>query len=406
MSISMNFTAFSNSIYENSKFIFPMVVDTAIKFGLQDQRIGRIVGGISLVACGLQLFRASGVKTDTLQSWLGTNENQDSKVNDSKKALKQLGIAAVGLSTTCFGIYNVAMGVAELITPASFYLVCHDNKPKNDIKTGHPLPRLGVVNADSGEYIEVKIDENNPLRHSKDLESLVSQGGNKFITCESKGRCFNFELKQDKAGLEAVYKSQFSLPVPSDRFYNIEGIALKNEDSKICWSHRGGIKEGEEPWTRCASIDMKTGDVGLFVEQQMEDPFAIKNRLNRAIADHAVGSKTGADYFIGTIDTEGSEGIEAVDEEPYSILYTNYQCLKRFLGEKMEALYINPEETQAVIATDNEEAGSKICKYGLESGEFSCKDVRKGEEYAIGGIAPIKIGFKFLGYKFFKGLFS
>jgi hypothetical protein len=310
-------------------------------------------------------------------------------------SMMRYGVATAGFVAAAIVVRALVLRVMENYSKKSedtLYLVCHDNKPDFEQKLGRPLPRLGVVDIETGKYSQVLLN-NSTLAKAKDLESLKWVKKNEYLTCESKGNCFHFSINKDQTGeYSATVHKEFKLPVPTHKFYNIEGIALKGaENSEICWSHRGGIFAGEEPWTRCASFDLEKGEVGKFTEQQVDDPFGVPNRLNRAISDQAIGEKTGKDYFIATIDTEGSEGIAATEDAAYSFLYTKDECLKIFPGDKVEALHINAEETSAVIATDNEAAGSKVCTVSLIQGDSKCVDVRAGEEYGVGGIAPLKL---------------
>lgn len=376
----------------------PVLVDTTIQAGFQDSRIGKIVGGVGLIASGVSSIVGSGMPK-MIKSWyqnvkLSEPSIQNLTQESSSKKCLRWGVAAVGLAATCYGVYNVALGIMELTSPETnqdkLFLVCHDNKPKLEQKLGRTLPRLAVVDSETGEYHEVHLN-NNPLSKAKDLESLKWIKQNEYLTCESKGTCFQFSVsKNGTSEYSATVLKQFKLAIPN-KFYNIESIALKGpENSEICWSHRGGILAGEEPWTRCASLDLDKGQIGEFTEVQVEDPFGIPNNLNRAISDHAIGEKTGKDYFIATIDTEGSEGIDATKDQAYSFLYTKNSCLKFFPGEKVEALHINTDETFAIITTDNEDEGSKICTFSLELDDLNCVNVLPGEEHGIGGIAPLK----------------
>lgn len=374
--------------------IMPTFVDTAVKAGLQDARIGKIVGGLSLAAFGISSMAGSGVPKSIKAWYYGEPSLQNEAESASKKCL-HFGIALLGLTSACYGIYSASIGIMELTHPEipqnEFYLVSHDNKPKYEQKLGRPLPRIGVVNSETGEYHHVQLN-GNPLSKAKDLESLNWIRQNQYLACESGGNCYQFSVNQNEEGYSAAVLNQFELPVPTDKFYNIEGVSLNgHENSVICWSHRGGIYQGEEPWIRCAPFDVDKGTVGEFTEMQVDDPFGIPNKLNRAISDQSIGPKTGMNYFVATIDTEGCEDIAATDDPAYSFLYTQESCLKLFPGEKVEGLYINEKETSAILATDNEAAGSKICKYSLESGDLSCVDVLPGEEYGIGGIAPLRL---------------
>lgn len=374
------------------------MVGKTIRFSPKDLRIGKIIDRVGLIVSAgkgvLKRVKSSdqGSQSSSRKSAI-PQTRELAQANSSKKALR-LGAAIIGLTAIGYGIFSLVLAAKKLahlrVNEDQLFLVSHDNKPSQESKGS--LPRLGVVNSQTGGYQEVLLN-NNALSKAKDLESLKWVKQNEYLTCESAGHCFYFSINRNEKGeyLATILK-QFKLHVPLDKFYNIEGVALKGaQNSEICWSHRGGIFAGEEPWTRCASLDLDEGKVGGFSETAVDDPFAISNKLNRAISDHAIGQKTGKDYFIATIDTEGSEGIQATTDQAYSFLYTKDSCLKLFPGDKVEALHMNPDETCAIIATDNEAAGSKICQYSLESGELSCVDIRAGQEYGIGGIAPLKI---------------
>ncbi|NGX59602.1 MAG: hypothetical protein KR126chlam3_00755 [Chlamydiae bacterium] len=393
-SLISGFSSLTDSVIQNLPNILPAIVSTAVKAGSQDPRIGKIVGGMGLIGSGVCLITASRVPK-SLKSWLWNRTNSSYSVREAyAKTALQWGCAGVGIVATSYGIYNVAIGLMEIIYPSmsdeDLYLVCHDNKPKHDQKAGHILPRLGIVNSRNGEYTAIEVNKSNPLAQSKDLESLTWVKDNEYLVCESQGRCFHIGIEEGEEGYSASVIKQFMLPVPEGRFYNIEAVAIRDQGAKVCWSHRGGIYAGEEPWKRCGPIDLESGIVPSFSEEEVEDPFGILNKLNRAISDHAVGPKTGADYFMATIDTEGSEGIAATEDVAYSILYTNGQCLELFPGEMAEALSVSPDESTFTFATDNEAAGSKICQYDLNKNSLHCSKIREGEEYGIGGIAPLR----------------
>ena len=280
----------------------------------------------------------------------------------------------------------LSMNVNEPSGVEDLFLVCHDNKPKLDLEAGYKLPRFGVVDVSTASYYPVRINEASPLQKTKDLESLAFVKKNRFIACQSNALCFYFEVEKQKNDYLANFISEFKLPVPENKFSNIEAITLLG--SKICWSHRGGIYAGEEPWTRCSLIDIETAIISPFVERKVIDPFGLSNPLNRAISDHAVGHLTGTDYFIGTIDTEGSEGIESTKDQAYSILYTKYKCLEKFVNTKIEALYINLDENGIIFATDSERVVSRICSYDFALKIIKwCFNLPKGQEYGVGGIA-------------------
>ncbi|MGD0465180.1 MAG: hypothetical protein ABSA84_00550 [Gammaproteobacteria bacterium] len=277
----------------------------------------------------------------------------------------------------------------------NLYLVCHDNKPKDDIKAGHTLPRLGVVDISSGIYDPILLPDTDPLMKSKDLESVTWLHGNEYLACESSGKCFHVRLIHRANGYATETLRTLQLPVPKDRFFNIESVGIKRTkgdvlNNVICYDHRGGINPGEEPWSRCAPFDIETGEIGSFKETSPSDPFAIANKLNRAISDRTIGEKTGQSYFVATIDTEGSEGIPATQDNAYSFIYTVDQCIKYVDGDKIEALYVTPDEQQAIITTDNDRPNSeKICLFSLRNpnAEPICHHTIP---YGIGGIAPIK----------------
>lgn len=296
--------------------------------------------------------------------------------------------------STLFGMTLIASHRSqELFSYSdSRYLVAHDNKPKEDLRAGYTLPRLGVVDIDTGHYQTVLLPDDDLLKRSRDLESLTWLFQNEYLTCESTGGCYHIDLTENAGEYTAATLQTFQLPVPKDKFFNIEGMALAKIDSStnvICYDHRGGIHPGEEPWSRCASYDIYNGEIGRFEEALVADPFAIPNPLNRAISDHAIGEQTGQSYFVATIDTEGSEGIAATLDKAYSFIYTKDQCIKYIDQDKVEALYITPDETTAIIATDNDRPNSeKVCQFSLfqPMSATVCHSV----PYGIGGIAPIK----------------
>ncbi len=271
------------------------------------------------------------------------------------------------------------------------FLVCHDYKSKDDAKAGYVLPRLGVIEA--GKYTEVSVLHDDPIRTAKDLESLTWLYDKRYLVCESSGKCFGVDVAFKDGTYHAVTTQTMQLPVPAKpRFYNIESISsrqtiAKDASAEFCYDHRGGIYAGEEPWTHCTTFNLMTGEIDENITFP-EDPFAISNPLNRAISDRAIGAITGETYFVATIDTEGSKGIAATDDEVYSFIYTKDQCIKHIPGDKVEGLHINRDETIATFTTDNDRPGSeKICTFSLvtPTAEPQCSNIPHG----IGGLAPL-----------------
>lgn len=271
------------------------------------------------------------------------------------------------------------------------FLVSHDNKPKDEVKIGHVLPRLSVV--EGQERREVFIPEGDPIRKAKDLESLAHIGDANYLTCESSGRCFDVTLSYDGEYKAKTNEITYLKVPPKPKFFNIESlsISLKNDDDskyEICYDHRGGVYAGEEPWTRCADFNNSRVGMGDYVETYPEDPFSVPNKLNRAIADRSIGPISGKEYFVATIDTEGSEGIDATDDEGYSFIYTKDECIKHIPRDKVEGLYISPDETTAIYTTDNDRLGAEnFCKFSLLNplASESCFTLDQG----IGGLAPV-----------------
>lgn len=104
----------SSATRQAAQVLLPVAVSAAIEAGLQDQRIGKIVGGSCLIISGISVTIASGVPA-RLKARFITKKEIDSFESTKKTALRY-GAATVGLVTTCYGVYAVAMGVLELMT--------------------------------------------------------------------------------------------------------------------------------------------------------------------------------------------------------------------------------------------------------------------------------------------------
>jgi hypothetical protein len=103
----------SNAVRQAAQVIFPVAVNTAIDAGLQDERIGKIVGGVSLIFTGIGAIIASGVPKRLAARFISTKE--DFSPESVQKTALRYGAAFLGLLSTCYGVYNVAMGVMELM---------------------------------------------------------------------------------------------------------------------------------------------------------------------------------------------------------------------------------------------------------------------------------------------------
>lgn len=368
-------------VQENLPLVLSQATNQLVQLGLQDQRIGRIIGGVVLFTTSSHLF-AKTVQVRYIQP--KQNVNQHPHIN--RWRWTAVGLAA--MITMAYGVSQVAAGVLEITsTPHDKFLVCHDNKHLQH-------PRLGIVDLTQATYHEVQLDPESELAHANDLESLNWLEDHQYIACESKGKCYQFDVDQQEDGsYVADLLRTFKLACP-DQFYNIEGIILKQKEdlTEMCWSHRGGIYKGEEPWTRCGQLNLDEDIVTHHTEMRVEDPFGISHVLNRAISDHAYDSVSEKEYFIGTIDTEGSKGILATNDITYSILYTREQSLDVFLHRKIEAVYADTLNQILILATDNDNklAGAEICTYRLETGDLKCETFRQGQEFGIGGLAPYR----------------
>lgn len=388
ISVSANHTV--SLVKECLPSVFSHVAHQLIKTSLQDQRIGKIVGGLTLFVSGSCLFVQSGIPSQ-IKSCLKTNAIKQSTLVHHPSTVKRWGFASVGLCAMAYGTYQIASGILELSSENNEkFLVCHDNKPSQD----QQLPRFGIVDLTHAKYTEVHLYPDSELAHANDLESLQWVQDNQYIACESKGKCYQFTIDaQDNGSYVANSLKTFKLDCPN-KFYNIEGFILKQNENQtdVCWSHRGGIYKGEEPWTRCGQLDLDQEIMTHHTETAVEDPFGIYNELNRATSDHACDS-SGKEFLIATIDTEGSKGIAAIKQAAYSILYTHEECIDIFMDRKFEALYVDLDKQKIILATDNdnETAGAEICTYSLQTRNLDCQMLREGQEYGIGGIAPFKI---------------
>jgi len=110
-------SAVSDALNQAAYIITPVVVGSAVQMSFQDERIGKIVGGVGLTIAGLNLMVISGIPR-TLKLWYWNRIDTSNRNSNSSIALRS-GVASVGLVTTCYGIYNITMGVLELTTPIS-----------------------------------------------------------------------------------------------------------------------------------------------------------------------------------------------------------------------------------------------------------------------------------------------
>lgn len=106
-----------DTIYQNARVLLPIAVSTAVTAGLQDQRIGKIIGNVGLVGSGMGLIAASGIP-NALKSWHWKSESLSPSSREAygKSALR-LGTAVLGVAVACYGIYMIAMSPLEFTTP-------------------------------------------------------------------------------------------------------------------------------------------------------------------------------------------------------------------------------------------------------------------------------------------------
>ena len=105
--------------------ITPVAISSAIQAGFHDMRIAKTVSGFGFLSAGIWTIAKSGVQKE-FNSKIGIFQTKepvgDSKTNtfltetSSKKALRW-SAASVGLAATCYGIYNIASGIMEFMTP-------------------------------------------------------------------------------------------------------------------------------------------------------------------------------------------------------------------------------------------------------------------------------------------------
>lgn len=104
----MNFIGYTNRIYslllQSAVDIAPVIVGSALQAGSQDMRIGKIVTGLGLIWTGAALV---GVSRSTAS--LGEAM--------PKKAIRW-GTACAGIAAASYGVYQVASGIWEFMTPA------------------------------------------------------------------------------------------------------------------------------------------------------------------------------------------------------------------------------------------------------------------------------------------------
>ncbi len=445
------FSSVQSAALELPQAILPTAVNSVVQAGLQDPRIGRIVGGVVLAGSGIQMMAASGIPAKLRAKLAGRAEG-----NGSNSTWRWTA-AAMGLSAACYGIYSVVSGAIECMVPEQlacqlprnpetvadkqpicfydrserpvcvsdrreietckagtvetcraipadqraiqlpvsprpieknpFYLVVHDNKKPMQ-------PRLAIVNAETGAYTKLELNQDSPLANAKDLESLQQIRGNEYLACESSGNCFHFALEKDgQEQYSAEIGGEIKLPLPSGKYSNIEGVALNPQKREICWSHRGGSNPGEEAWTRCAPVDLEAHKVGDFVESSAENPFAKPGPFDRPIADAAFNPKTGRLAYVASIDTETPWTNPETKANTSSIVYDANGCLVNIPGHKVEGLYIH-SDGEMILGTDNEDAGSDICRYSSLSKTLKCVEVMKGQPYGISGIVPLEISQK------------
>lgn len=111
--ISSGISFLCSAARQVTQAIVSVAVNTAIEAGFQDQRIGKIVGGVFLTFAGIGVTIGSGVPK-RLKARFITKKEMDRAEGTRETALRY-ATAALGLATTCYGIYNVVMGIVEFI---------------------------------------------------------------------------------------------------------------------------------------------------------------------------------------------------------------------------------------------------------------------------------------------------
>lgn len=148
----------------------PVAVASAFQVSLQDTGLRKIVRGIGVTIAGLNLLFVSGIPKK-LKSWYWDKIDTPDRDGNLTLAMRS-GVASVGLMTTCYGIYNIAMGILELTTPKSCnerlieaelkFLSCPEGqKLWNEVKSQGPfmVKCASSEEALTGAFVELKTRE-------------------------------------------------------------------------------------------------------------------------------------------------------------------------------------------------------------------------------------------------------
>lgn len=99
-----------NSIRNKINMLTPLVLGMAIEFGLEDQRIGKIVGGAIMALSGLNIFS----KALHSRSW-----SSQTQLNTKLQKISRCGALVLGLGFASYGIYSFIYGIKEFLFPLS-----------------------------------------------------------------------------------------------------------------------------------------------------------------------------------------------------------------------------------------------------------------------------------------------
>jgi len=104
------------SLHRAVQIVALYAISTAIRAGLADERIGKIVGGLGMICVGVSTVVSSGIPKSIRSCIWSRTPSPISNEPASKKILR-CGVAGAGLVSTIYGICSVYSGIIDIIYP-------------------------------------------------------------------------------------------------------------------------------------------------------------------------------------------------------------------------------------------------------------------------------------------------
>lgn len=105
------------------------ILNASIQAGLVDDRIGSIVGGMGCIAIGISYIGRSQISGLIKSIWSNPKNLVESVKEKKSTSDLKIGLATMGVISTCYGVYCVASGVLGFIPQDSNFSINNINIP-------------------------------------------------------------------------------------------------------------------------------------------------------------------------------------------------------------------------------------------------------------------------------------